>query len=133
MHHNISAKRFYCRICSENAFHLTKHFFTFFNCCRIRLMFQHIICGINQCQCILIQFQMNHTTFIIYRSCCPIFNRLRHIIDINIITKYFPGIPIFGRNRCPCESDKSSIWQCIMYYSGISHYCPRFFFASFIL
>ena len=75
---------------------------------------------------------MHNTTLIINRPCCPIFNSLCHIIDINIITKNLSSISVFIWNRCPCKTNKSRIRQCIMNYSGIANDCTCFFLTFFI-
>ena len=92
-----------------------------------------IIFSINQPQCCLIKIQSDNTTFIINRSCCTILNRLRHIIDIDIIAKDLPRTTVFCRNRCSCKTNICSIRQCITNKSSCTNNTFCYFLTRFIL
>ena len=66
----------------------------------------------------LIQIQIDHATLIIYRPCSTISHRLRHIVDIDIVTEYLLGITVSFRNRCACESDKRGMRQRFAHQQG---------------
>ena len=61
---------------------------------------------------------MDNTAFVINWSCCTIFNCLCHIIDVDIITKYFACAAVFCGDRGSCEPDVGCIGKRISYDTG---------------
>ena len=129
---NIFTQRLNGRICSQHTFHLSQHLFAFFNRCSVRLLFQRIVGRINQGQCILVEVEFDNTALIVNWTRCSIFHSLRHIVNIDIITKNFTRISIFCRNRRSCKAYVGCVRQGVMNNTGITNDRMCFFFTLFI-
>ena len=129
---NIFAQGLNGRLCSQHTFHLSQHLFAFFNRCSVRLLFQRIVGRINQGQCILVKVKFDNTALIVNWTRCSIFHSLRHIVNIDIITKNFTRISIFCRNRRSCKAYVGCVRQGVMNNTGITNHCMCFFFTLFI-
>ncbi len=90
---NVIHQRFDSGICTKNAFHLPQHLLALFDGYAIGLLLQEIISGVNELQRILIQLEVDYAALVVYGTCCAVFNGLRHIVNVNVITDSFP----FGR------------------------------------
>lgn len=64
-----------------------------------RLLGHRIILRINTPQGLLVEFQIDYPALVKYRPCRTALHRLRHIVDVDVISKYFACRPIFLRNR----------------------------------
>ena len=92
---NITDKGIDSIIIAKNSFHLTKFTLAFLNYFSISIFSHNIIFTINQPKSIFIKVKLDNSALVINRSCCSILNRLCHIININIITKYFTSAAVF--------------------------------------
>ena len=133
MGNDILTKRVDRRVCSQHALHLPKHLLALLDCLHVGLRLQKIIGRVDQRKGILIQFQMNHTTFIIDRTGSSILDSLGHIIDIDIVAENLPGVPILGGNGCPCKANERSIGECIADDARITNNDTSFFFTFVVL
>ena len=61
---------------------------------------------------------MNNAAFVIDRSCCTVFNRLCHVIDVDVITEDFACAAIFCRNWCSGEANVGRVGKRIPYDAG---------------
>ena len=83
------------RITTQQGIHVRHFLLVLFQVCfRCALFSQSFILSINLGKYCIIEFQFDHTTFIIDRSCGTIIDSLSHIIHINIITKDFARVSI---------------------------------------
>ena len=98
---------------AKNGFHLPQFFFAPFDNLWISIFCHNVIFLVNELQSLLIQFQLDNTAFVIYRTSSTIFNCLCHVVNIYVVTKHFTSIAVFHRNRCSGKSDKSCIRQSI--------------------
>ena len=91
---NIPDERIYGFVSSKYRFHFAKVTFAFFNSIGIGILSHVVIFVIKKLQDFIIKFELYHAAFIIDRACRSILNRLRHIVYINIVSEYFPRIPV---------------------------------------
>ena len=130
---DVTNQRVYRLVSTKNRFHLTKLFFALFNDIRICILRHNVIFCVDEMQCVLVQLEMNNTALIVNRSGRSIFDGLRHIINVNVITEHFTGAAVFGGNRSAGKSDISSVWQAVSDNSGCADDCFCFNLSIFFL
>ena len=120
-------------ISPQNCFHLTEFFFALFDNVWIGILSHQVVFIIYDMQRFFIQLKMDDPALIVNRSGCTVFNRLRHIINIDIITKYFTGAAILRRDRCTGETDVCSVRKTVPDNTGSANDGLRFHLAVFLL
>ena len=75
---------------------------------------------------------MDNTALIVDRPGSAVFDSLRHVINVYIVTKDFSGISVLCGNRCSRETDKRGIRQRFMNDQGITDNCPGLLFSFLI-
>ena len=100
-------------VISEDSFHSAQFMLTLFDNTLISLCSHQVVFLIDRSQSIFIELEFYDTAFIINRACRAVLYRLRHIININVITEYLAGTFVFGRYRCTCKAYVCCIWQII--------------------
>ena len=133
MRDNILAKRLNGCIRAKHAFHLTKHFFAFLYGGAVGHLLQCVIGRINQTKRVLIEFQMNHTAFVVDWAGGAVLHRLRHIVNVDVITEHLSDIAVFDRNRRPRKSDKGCVRKRIVQNARVADYNTGFLVAIGIL
>ena len=91
---NIIYQRSDCLIITENSLHLAQLTLTLGDNIRISIISHNIVLGIYQTKRSFIQFQLNNAALIINRTSSAILDCLRHIINVNVITKDLAGATI---------------------------------------
>ena len=129
MGNNIFTQGLNGRVCPQHTLHLPQHFFAFLNGVGVCLLLQNIISGVNQRQRVLVQLQVDNTALIIHGTGSTVLDRLGHIVNVDIIAKYFAGVAVFGGNWSACKANKSCIGQGVMDNTRIAYDCVGFFFA----
>ncbi len=130
---NILAQRLNGGIRAKHAFHLTEHFLAFLNGGTVRHLLQCVIGCVNQAECVLIKFQMNHAAFVVNRSGRAVLHRLRHVINIDVIAEHRTGVAVFGRNGRSRKADKGGVRECVVQYPRVADCHAGFLVAVGIL
>ena len=91
-----------------------------------------ILC-INHAQRSFIQIELNDTAFVIDRASCAIFDSLRHIINVDVITEHLTGAAVFRGNRGSGKANVCSIRQAVSDNAGSAHNTLGDFFAVLVL
>ena len=118
---NIADERVDGVVVAQYSFHLSQCFLALFNNLRIGIVRHDFILCINHVQRSFIKVELNDTAFVINRAGCTIFNSLRHIINVYIITEHFTGAAVFRGNRCSGETNVCSVRQTISYNAGSTY------------
>ena len=79
----------------ENGFHLSKLMLAFLNNFGVGVMRHYIIFGVDKAQSVLVEFEMNNSALVINRSGSTVLYRLRHIVNIDIISEHLAGAFVF--------------------------------------
>ena len=82
---------------------------------------QGLILCINGLNGLLIKLQIHDTGLIEHGACGAIFDGLRHIVDIDIVTEDFSSILIFLGYRCPSESYERGVRKGVVDDTGHAH------------
>ena len=96
-------------------------------------MCHQVILIVNKMQRLFIQLKMNYSALIVNRSGRTVLNRLRHIINIDIITEHFTGAAIFRRDWCTGETYVCSVRKAVPDNTGSANDGLRFHLAVFLL
>ena len=130
---NIADQRVDGIIVAQYGFHLSESFLALFNNFRISIMCHDFILCINHVQRSFIQVELNDTAFVIDRAGCAIFDSLRHIINVDVITEHFTGAAVFRGNRSSGEANVCSIRQAVSDNAGSTNNTLGDFFTVLIL
>ena len=130
---NITDQRIDSIIVAQYGFHLSESFLALFNNLRISIMCHDFILCINHVKRSLIEFQLNNTAFVIDRTGCAIFDSLRHIINVNVITEHLTGAAVFRGNRSSGKANVCSVRQAVSDNAGSTNNTLGDFFAVLIL
>ena len=82
---------------------------------------QGLILCINGLNGLLIKLQIHDTGLIEHGACGAIFDGLRHIVDIDIVTENFSSILVFLRYRRSSKSDEGSVRKGVVDDTGHTH------------
>ena len=130
---NIADQRVYGVVVAQYGFHLSQCFLALFNNLRICIVRHDFILGINHAQRSFIQVELNDTAFVINRAGCTIFNSLRHIINVDVVTEHFTSAAVFRGNRCSGKTDVCSVRQAVSDNSCSTYNTLGDFFTVLIL
>ena len=111
--HNVVAESFYGLWRTEDTFHLAQLFFAFFNGVSFGVLCKQFIFCVDPFQDILVKVQMDHSTFVKYRSGSAIFHSLSHIVNVNIVTENLAGVAVFLGDRSTGKTDKCCIGETV--------------------
>ena len=100
---------------------------------RVRLFGQRIKFRVNYRQRVLIQTKFHYPALVIYRARRAVLDRLRHIVNVDIIAEDFPCAAVFGGNRRPRKTDVRRVWKAVANDSGGSHDSFRYLFPRLVL
>ena len=76
---------------------------------------------------------MNDAALVIHRSRCPVLDRLRHIVDVDIIAEHLTRVAVFDGYRRTRKPDESRIWKRIADNTRVAHNDMSLFLAFFVL
>ena len=62
---------------------------------------------------LVVQLEFDNAAFVIDRASRTIFNRLRHIVNVDIVAEHFGGVAVVAANGRSSESDKTSVRKAI--------------------
>ena len=75
--------------------------------------------------------QFNDAAFVINGTSCAVFNRLGHIVHVNIIAEHFAGVMVFYGNGRSRKADICCVGQGFSDFSGGSDFDFSCFFIHF--
>ena len=99
--------------CSPSTFELSLCIFLF-----ILGEFVHLFIELGQV--FFFQAQLSQTTFVIDGNRSPVFLRLLHVIDMDVIAKHSASVAVGAVDRGASEGHKGGLWQGITQVLGIS-------------
>ena len=102
---NIINKRVDSFFVAKDFFHLAKFVLALFDYFFISIVSKGTVFCINLSKNLIIKLKFDNAAFVINRARCTIKNRLSHIVNINVIAKYFDGAAIFAGNWSTCKTD----------------------------
>ena len=100
-------------IISEDCLHLTEFFLALRHHFGIGIVRHDFVLCINHAQSFFIKVQFDDSTLIVNRAGSTILDRLRHVVDINIVTKDLTGASVLHRNGRTSESYVCSIREAV--------------------
>ena len=99
----------------------------------IGLLLEKLIGGIDQCQRVLVELQVDNPALIVNRASGAILHRLGHIVNVDIVAKYLTGAAVLGRDGGAGKPDVCSVGQAVPDDAGCADGSLDLQFALFIL
>ena len=98
---------------AQDGLHLAQFLFAFLYDIGVRILSHQVVFLIDQAQGSLIQLQVDDAALVVDRAGGPVLYRLGHIVNVDIIAKYFPGAAVFRGNRSAGKPNVCSIGQAV--------------------
>ena len=76
-----------------------------FNTDLVSLISKFRVEPVESVKCTFVESECNDAAFVEHGLCRLVFNRLRHVIDVDVITEDLTRVLIIGGDRRTCEAD----------------------------